>query len=105
MDTDKNKLLTEVIGFYDFVNPKAEFIRHNENITYSIEDGQTKFLLRIHEEAEGLDFSFSRGELTRELLISNEIDLLDRLHNKNSLITQKPVENRDNQYSSHTTRG
>jgi len=99
------ELLTEAIGFYDFTNPKAEFIRHNENITYAIEDGQNKYLLRIHEEAEGLDFSFSRGELSRELLISSEIELLNSLFHSNDLIVQKPVKNKGNQYLTRLNNG
>ena len=98
MQTQITELLTESIGFYDFRNPKVEFIRHNENITYSIEDGANRYLLRIHLEAEGLDFSFSRGGLSRELLILSEIELLNSLCCKSDLIFQKPVKNKQNQY-------
>jgi len=105
MDSYTTALLTEAINFYDFANPKAEFIRHNENMTYSIEDGQMKYLLRIHEEAEGLDFSFSRGELSRELLISSEIELLNGLFNRNDLVVQKPVKNKGNQYLTRLKNG
>ena len=57
------------LDLINFKNPKTEFIRHNENISYSIEDGAKMYLLRIDVEAEGLDFSSSQGGLSRELLI------------------------------------
>lgn len=105
MDTHTTELLTEVIESYSFGNPKAEFIRHNENITYSIEDGRERYLLRIHEEAEGLDFSFSRGKLSRELLVSSEMELLNNLSNNNNLLVQKPIKNKDNQYITRLSNG
>ena len=105
MDAHAPELLTEAIDFYDLTNPKAEFIRHNENMTYSIEDGQMKYLLRIHQEAEGLDFSTSRGNLSGESLISSEIHLLNCLSSSSNLIVQKPVKNRDNQYITRLTNG
>lgn len=105
MDKRTTELLTEALEFYGFINPKAEFIRHNENITYSIEDSQKKYLLRIHEAAEGLDFSFSHGELSRALLVSSETELLNSLFNSNNLIVQKPVRNKDGQYLTRLNNG
>ncbi|MCL2772212.1 MAG: phosphotransferase [Oscillospiraceae bacterium] len=98
MNDYSNDLLEEALGLYNFTNPKADFIRHNENITYSVTDGINKYLFRIHAEAEELDFSFYRGNFDRETLIKSEIDLLNRLLVGNKITVQCPVKNKIGEY-------
>jgi len=105
MCTHTNILLEEALGFYNFANPKPEFIRHNENITYSVEDENKKYLLRIHSEADGLDFSFFRGNFSREVLITSEIDILNDLNTKNTISLQRPVKNKAGHYISRLRNG
>ncbi len=95
-----NDLINEALEFYDFTEPKAEFIRHNENITYSVVDGTKKYLLRIHAEAEGLDFSFFRGDFNRKVLIKSEVDLLNELSKAKDITVQSPVVNKNGEYLS-----
>ncbi|WP_310603829.1 phosphotransferase enzyme family protein [Anaerosporobacter sp.] len=101
---DKNSnyenLLEEAMKLYNFTEPKVEFIRHNENITYSIIDRDKKYLLRIHKEAKGLDFSFYRGDINREILIKSEIDLLNKLSKEKNIVVQTPVQNKNGKYVS-----
>ncbi len=99
-NNDYNNLLKEAIEHYNFTEPKAEFIRHNENITYSILDNSMKYLLRIHKEAEGLDFSFYRGNINREILIKSEVDLLNQLSKEKNITVQTPVQNKHGEYVS-----
>lgn len=58
------------MGFYDFENPIVKFNRHNENITYSIEDVRKKYLLRIYMEAQKLNFTFFKKGVFRKLFIA-----------------------------------
>ena len=101
----QTELLQEALRFYNFANYKVEFIRHNENITYSVENGANKYLFRIHSEAEGLDFSFCRGNLSREILITGEIELLNSLHTKSTMKVQCPIKNKDGQYLTRLKTG
>lgn len=57
-------LLTEALHAFGLDGAKAEFLQHNENLTYRV-DGQ--YLLRIHKAAEGMhvdhDPALRRAEL------------------------------------------
>lgn len=57
-------LLLEALRLFDLSGTEAEFLRHNENLTYRV-DG--RYLLRIHKPAEGLhvqhDPDIRRAEL------------------------------------------
>jgi Ser/Thr protein kinase RdoA (MazF antagonist) len=55
MEVKMEKLLQEAISRYNLGNPKIEFIRHNENATYKIVDGQAEYVLRIHNHKEGFN--------------------------------------------------
>ena len=105
MSEYSDNLLREALGFYDFINPKAIFIRHNENITYSIEDENEEYLIRIHSEADGLDFSFFRGDFSREILIASEIDILNELLAENTIVLQRPIKNKNGYFLSHLKNG
>lgn len=73
-------MLDEVFRNYKFVHPEAKFIRHNENITYSVQDNDQKYLLRIHKAIDGLDLSHGSESINRQALISSEIELLNQLY-------------------------
>ena len=86
-------MIEEALRNYNFRKPEAVFIRHNENMTYEIRDGNKKYLMRIHKAAEGLDFSMSYGDSPRQVFIESEIGFLTKLHNVGSLKTQCPIRN------------
>lgn len=89
-------LLEEVLAEYHFQSPETKFIRHNENMTYSLADGDKKYLLRIHKEAEGLNFSFQCGNRRRTSFIAGEMELLSLLSER--MTVQRPVKNRKGEY-------
>lgn len=91
-------MLEEALKNYNFIQPEAIFIRHNENITYAVTDDNSKYLLRIHKAADGLDFSLHCGDTPRRLLIEGEIELLEKLYVLNGLKTQYPVKNKSGEY-------
>ncbi len=93
MSDGPNRLLEEALAQYPFARPAARLIRHNENITYAVEDGPHSYLLRIHRESERLDFSFFRGELDRKTLVESEMELLRLLNATGRLRVQRPVAN------------
>ena len=105
MDNVSTKLLEEVLGLYGFENAKVEFIRHNENMTYSVEHNEKMYLLRIHSEVEGSDFSFFRGDFSREELITGEIHILNGLCVNDKLKIQCPVKNKDGLYVTRLADG
>lgn len=78
-------MIEEALKCYSFIQPEAVFIRHNENMTYKISDGDKNYLLRIHKAAESLDFSTSYGDTHRQVFIESEIELLRRLHDIGSI--------------------
>ncbi len=90
---------------YNFIHPETVFIRHNENMTYEISDGDKKYLLRIHKAAEGLDFSMSYGDTPRQVFIESEIELLRKLHDIGSILTQYPIRNVAGEYVTRLESG
>lgn len=98
-------MIEEALKHYNFKHPEAVFIRHNENMTYEITDGNEKYLLRIHKAAEGLDFSLSYGDTPRQVFIESEIELLGKLHNISSIKTQYPIRNMEGEYVSRLNSG
>lgn len=98
-------MIEEALKKYNFVHPEAIFIRHNENMTYEISDGDKKYLLRIHKAAEDLDFSMSYGDIPRQVLIESEIELLIKLHDIGGIQTQYPIRNIAGEYVTHLERG
>ena len=85
--------INKVLENYDFGSPKAELIRHNENITYKVTDAEKSYLLRIHKPAEGLNLDFLRWERDRIDLTKNEMELLQYLATESGLQTQKVMPN------------
>lgn len=98
-------MIEEALKNYNFIHPEADFIRHNENMTYEISDGDIKYLLRIHKAAEGLDFSISYGDTPRHVFIESEIELLRKLHDIGGLKIQNPIRNKAGEYVTRLESG
>lgn len=98
-------MIEEALKSYSFIQPEAVFIRHNENMTYKISDGDKNYLLRIHKAAEGLDFSMSYGDMPRQVFIESEIELLRRLHDIGNIKTQYPIRNAAGEYVTRLESG
>ena len=98
-------MIEEVLKNYNFMHPETVFIRHNENMTYEISDGDKKYLLRIHKAAEGLDFSMSYGDTPMQVFIESEIELLRKLHDIGSIKIQYPIKNVTEEYVTRLESG
>lgn len=92
---DYNKLAKEILLDYPINEPEIQFIRHNENITYKITDGDKKnYLLRIHRPViEGLF-----GAQHTQEGIQAEVRILKELEAKNLLQVQVPIANSLGEY-------
>lgn len=91
-------MLDEAMKNYNFKHPEAILIRHNENMTYLVEDDNKRFLLRIHKTVDGLDLSAGCRNIPRHKLIDSEIELLNLLGNAGTINTQFPIKNKYNEY-------
>lgn len=85
-------LLRDALQRYGLTGAKAEFIRHNENMTYCIDD---KFLLRIHKSKIG----FSTLPFYKDVDIiknrENELKFLEHIKS-NGFYVQSPIRNDEN---------
>lgn len=98
-------MLEDVFTNYAFRHPEAEFIRHNENMTYVVRDGNQKYLLRIHKAIDGLDLSHGSRNVQRNTLINSEIELLHQLHAADNIKTQYPILNKYGEYVTYLEGG
>ncbi len=78
---------------YDLVDPAAEFLRHNENLTFRVAaaGGRERYLLRLHRPAPSNFLVQSRGSLESELL------WLEALGHETDIAVQRPIRNRRSQ--------
>lgn len=91
-------MIDEALQYYNFHNPQYIFIRHNENMTYQVIDGEYKYLLRIHKAADGVNFSFQCADIPREVFIQSEIELLIKLYSETDIRVQHPITNKSGDY-------
>lgn len=86
-------ILGDALHRYGLTGAKAELIRHNENMTYCIDD---KFLLRIHKSKIG----FTTVPFYKDIDIiknrENELKFLEHLKSS-GLYVQSPIKNNDNE--------
>jgi len=87
--------LSEALSFYNLNQSEAEFIRHNENITYKITDAGGRYVLRIHTPAEGFASDFYNADIDRVDLIRNELKIISDLKNGTDMTVQTPVRGTD----------
>jgi Ser/Thr protein kinase RdoA (MazF antagonist) len=89
IDTDKRCLLDEALTRYGFRGCDAEFIRHNENMTFRVGG---KYLLRIHKHREGFTTDPIYEGYDRARLYENELALITHLKTR-EMQMQTPVSN------------
>ncbi|MDR0273245.1 MAG: phosphotransferase [Clostridiales bacterium] len=87
-------MLNEALSLYEFENPVTEFIRHNENLTYKVTDGEKKYLLRFHKPTENLNMHFFRMGKTVEDLANGEIQIRRFLAKKGNVKAQQAILNK-----------
>ncbi len=98
-------MIEEVLQHYHFVEPEFSYIRHNENITYKIQDRTISYLVRIHREAEGLNFQFLNGKIPRRVYVKSEIELLSKINSETNLRVQQPLKNKQGKYITELQSG
>ena len=84
-------ILSEALSLYSLKQPQAEFIRHNENMTYKITGIDGQYILRIHKPIEGFSPDPYNMDYSRDDLIQNELDIISALKNGTDLSMQTPV--------------
>ena len=89
-----NNLIQEAPAHYDFTDPRLDFIRHNENITYRVTDAAGSYLMRIHQPVEGFSLGIHRRERAVEEYVRNEMELIEYVGGEGRVTVQKPVGNR-----------
>jgi len=83
--------LHQALELYGLKGPKAEFIRHNENITYKIIDIDKKYVLRIHKPCDGFSLGIFNINDERIKLIQSELEIILALKNGTDLPMQMPI--------------
>jgi len=87
-----DKLLRIALGHYKITNFSSSFIRHNENITFKIEniEDNNSYVLRIHSPItsglQGVQHTFEG--------LNAEMELLNSLNYHTSLQLQQPMKNK-----------
>ena len=87
----ESEYLSETLSRYGLEGANAEFIRHNENLTYNIGG---EYLLRIHKPKDGFSAESVFCGYDRTALRRTELELLKHLHDK-GMTVQLPVQNAD----------
>ena len=87
-------MIEEAMRYYAFREPKVNFIRHNENMTYKIIDTDEVFLMRIHKPVEGFNLDILRAGHQQLEYVSSEIELLRWLYSLGEITIQSVVANR-----------
>ncbi|MHC1694107.1 MAG: phosphotransferase enzyme family protein [Eubacteriales bacterium] len=83
-------MINEALSLYNLEGMDAQFIRHNENITYRIGEG---YLLRIHKSVEGFSTELFYSDCDKIILRESELEFLIHLC-ENGLYVQSPIRNK-----------
>lgn len=86
-------LLEEALLQYDMPRAKCELIRHNENLTYCLDE---KYLLRIHKPKVGFNKTSIFGNIDMMGIYRNEIKFLEHLA-RCKLNVQTPIYNKNDE--------
>lgn len=84
-------MIEEALRHYDFSDPSAELIRHNENMTYRVGG---RYLLRIHKHIEGFSTAPLYDSVDRAEICRGELRFLEHLKDR-GLHVQAPVRNKN----------
>lgn len=93
----QKRLIREALTHYDVKNPHIHFIRHNENITCRITEGDNSYALRIHLPVSGFSLALYEGNSPLERL-KGEMELLLHLSRTAPFPVQKPVPDNNGEY-------
>ena len=87
-----------ILANYDLNVLEVKFLRHNENEVYQVNTSQGKYILRIHENKEGMQADTLFKAKDKQQMVLGEMALLEKLHLKFSESIQKPISNKNGKY-------
>lgn len=85
------QMLSEALGLYGLKQPQVELIRHNENMTYKINEANKKYVLRIHKRIDGFSTDLHDMKLNHIELVQGELDIISALKNGTDIRMQTLV--------------
>jgi len=85
----KNELLVDALMQYGMSGAKAELIRHNENMTYCVDD---KFLMRIHKSRSGFNTTWNYEDVDLMKIHESELQFIEYLK-ECGIYVQSPIRN------------
>lgn len=88
-------MVEEALKHYLLRNPKAELIRHNENMTYKITCEGNIYVMRIHRPTDGFSVDIFGVRENKAEYLSGELKAIDFLRKRTGIRVQKPVFNID----------
>lgn len=91
---ETNELVYAALQAYGMADASVEFLRHNENMTYCVDE---KYLLRIHKSQPGFSMDFFHNGVAAARLHESELRFLKYLH-RCGLQTQMPLRNQDGEF-------
>lgn len=94
----EDKLIDDIIDKYDFKNPRAELIRHNENMTFKVTDENNEYVLRIHKPIEGFTLKLLQGRVNPIEYLRGEMKILIFLNANLDIPFQMPIINKGGEY-------
>ena len=90
-------MIKEAVKFYNFNESDATLIRHNENMTYKIENNTCKYLMRIHKPIEGFNLGLLQMGSDHKKQIEDEMTLLELISDISEIRVQKVIRNINNE--------
>lgn len=82
-------MIDKALARYCFRHPRAELIRHNENMTYKVSDGELAYVLRIHKPAQGFNLGLLCAGMDIKHRIADEMRLLEFLAARGNVRVQQ----------------
>jgi Ser/Thr protein kinase RdoA (MazF antagonist) len=95
------KWIEEVLENYDMLGSEVTLIRHNENMTYQVDD---KYLLRIHKHADGFSTDPLYDGFDRTEIYRSELAFLSHLESQ-GIKVQVPIPNKRGESVTLLTNG
>jgi len=85
-------MITEqALSLYNLKQPQADFIHHNENMTYKITDAGKAYVLRVHKPVEGFSVDIFDTNHSKIERIQSELEIISGLRNNTTIPMQAPV--------------
>lgn len=91
MTLQQQKLVNEALAHYHISVSAIEFIRHNENLTCRVRDGEKSYVLRIRRPVEGFQLNIFETGFTPMELMTGEMKILQHLKYNADFPVQVPV--------------